>query len=137
MSPNSCSDKSQVSTEPCRNSENVTLHQGASPPLPQLGKRVNKCPGVPQVYRDRLATFQGVSLPQPSDFLAANGFYYIGSSGAVKCAYCGEMWHIIGSRQTSDTVHRPDCKFHSTQEVCSFECLFLIYTVNLLLQGIQ
>lgn len=136
VSPNSCSEKSQVSTEPCRNSENVTLHQGASHPLPQLGKRVNKCPGVPQVYRDRLATFQGVSLPQPSDFLAANGFYYIGSSVAVKCAYCGEMWHIIGSRQTSDTVHRPDCKFHSTQEVCSFECLFLIYTVNLLLQGI-
>lgn len=121
VAPESSSERSQINTEPCRNFENVTLHQVASHPLPQLGKRVNKCPGVPQVYRDRLATFQGVSLPQPADILAANGFYYVGRSGAVKCAYCGEVWHVNDSRQTSVTVHTPACKFHSTQEVCSFK----------------
>lgn len=118
VSPENSSEGSRINTELCRNSENVALHQVASPPLPHLGKRVNKCTGVPQVYRDRLATFQGMSLPHPADILAANGFYYVWSSEAVKCAYCEEVSHVDDSRQTSDTVHTPDCKFRSTQEVC-------------------
>lgn len=124
QSPEDSSERSQMSYKPCRNSANEALHlpgikqhPRVSPVMPQLSKVVKECTGVPQVYRDRLATFQVVSLPVPAAILARNGFYYIGSIDAVKCAYCGEVWHVKNSRQTSDTVHSPDCKFHPNQQV--------------------
>lgn len=119
------SERSQMSFNPCKDSVNgvfhlpgIKQHSRVSPVKPQLSKGVKECTGVPRVYKDRLATFQEVSLPQPSDILAANGFYYIGSSVAVKCAHCEEVWNVKDSRQSSNTVHKPDCKFHLTQEVC-------------------
>lgn len=127
VSTEDSSERSQMSSKPCKDSVNGALrlsgikpHLHVSPVKPQLSKGVKKCTGVPRVYKDRLATFQGVSLPQPSDILAANGFYYIRSSVAVKCAHCEEVWNVKDSRQSSNTVHKPDCKFHLTQEVCFF-----------------
>lgn len=116
------SERCRKNSEPFRNSDkgalypsNIIRHPSANS-LPNLGKRVKTCPGVPQIYKDRLATFQGVSLPQPADLLAANGFYYIGDSDVVKCAYCGGVWNLKDSRHTSDTVHEPDCKAILTQK---------------------